>query len=1030
MKYLNLFALKAMLLGTMMVSPGLTVMAQNGSTVVGSVVDENGEPVIGATVMLKGHKGVATATDLDGHFKLVVPSNGGTLVFSYIGMLNREARVSGKPMQVVMQENARQLNDVVVVGYGQQKKASVVGAITQTDAKTLDRYSGVPSLGQALTGNLPGVITSSSTGMPGQEDPKIIIRSQTSWNNSDPLVLVDGVERPMNTVDLSSVQSISVLKDASATAVYGVKGANGVILITTKRGQEGTARVHAKANATVKVVSKLPEKYDSYDTFLLLNDVVEHELAISPNAWGSYTPMAIINKYRYPANTDEWDRYPNVDWQKELFRDYAMSYNASVDVSGGTKNVKYFTAVDFTHEGDLFKKFNNNRGYHSGFGYNRINMRANLDFSLTHTTKFSVNLFGSNGVRHFPWGQGSDSNSYWSSVYHTAPDAMRPVYSDGTYGFYAPRNADALNSVRLLATSGDEKHTNTQITTDFILDQKLDFITRGLSFNGRLSFDNTMVEVGRGINDLYHDAQAKWINPDTGDVTWQQDPDYTETVSWSVNGGNVNTGATYRKLYYQLQLNYARAFGLHNVTAMGLFSREDRATGSEFHHYREDWVFRTTYNYAMRYFFEFNGAYNGSEKFNNDHRFAFFPSLSGGWMLSDEPFMKPLQKYIDMFKIRASWGVIGDDNVGGRWLYKDTYSYGGTTKIGSPLSDSPYTIYRQSQLGNPNVRWETVEKRNLGFDFAFLRGLVAGSFDVFADRRKDILISGGSRAIPTYFGTTAPTANLGRVHSHGWELALRFNKVWNSDFRTWGNFNMTHAVNKVKFKDDPMLRAPYLKQAGYSIGQVRSYIDKGFITNWDELYGSAERETNNGNKLVGDYQIVDFNGDGKITSDDVAPYKYTQFPQNTFSTTVGAEWKGLSISLQFYGVTNVTRNIQFPTFQRETHAAFKEGSYWDAVTGNGKLTLPRWTTTVDGSASGTRYYYDGAFLRLKNAEIAYTFRGAWVKRLNIRALRFYLNGDNLLLWTKMPDDRESNFSGWDGAYPTVRRFNLGMDITF
>ena len=241
---------------------------------------------------------------------------------------------------------------------------------------------------------------------------------------------------------------------------------------------------------------------------------------------------------------------------------------------------------------------------------------------------------------------------------------------------------------------------------------------------------------------------------------------------------------------------------------------------------------------------------------------------------------------------------------------------------------------------------------------------------------------------------------------------------------------MTHAVNKVMFKDDPQLRAAYLKQAGYSIGQVRSYIDKGFITNWDELYGSPERETNNGNKLVGDYQIADFNADGRITSDDVAPYKYTQFPQNTFSTTVGAEWKGLSISLQFYGVTNVTRYIQFPTFAREIHAAFDEGSYWNAVTGSGKLTLPRWTTTTDGSASGTRYFYDGAFLRLKNAEIAYTFRGAWVRRLNIRALRFYLNGDNLLLWTKMPDDRESNFSGGDGAYPTVRRFNLGMDITF
>lgn len=383
-----------------------------------------------------------------------------------------------------------------------------------------------------------------------------------------------------------------------------------------------------------------------------------------------------------------------------------------------------------------------------------------------------------------------------------------------------------------------------------------------------------------------------------------------------------------------------------------------------------------------------------------------------------------------MFKIRASWGVIGDDNVGGRWLYKDTYAYGGNTTIGSPLSNSPYTIYRQSQLGNSNVRWETVEKRNLGFDFAFLNGLVAGSLDIFADRRKDILISGGSRAIPSYFGTTAPIANLGRVHSHGWELSLRGNKQWNPNLRTWANFNMTHAVNKVMFEDDPQLRAAYLKNQGYAIGQVRSYIDKGFITNWDELYGSTERQTNNGNKLVGDYQIADFNGDGQITSDDIAPYKYTAFPQNTFSTTLGIEWRGLSVSVQFYGVTNVTRYIQFPTFARETHTAFNEGSYWSVANPSGKLALPRWTTTVDASAAGTRYYYDGAYLRLKNAEIAYTFRGSWIQHLNIRALRFYLNGDNLLLWTKMPDDRESNFSGGDGAYPTVRRFNLGMDITF
>ena len=239
-------------------------------------------------------------------------------------------------------------------------------------------------------------------------------------------------------------------------------------------------------------------------------------------------------------------------------------------------------------------------------------------------------------------------------------------------------------------------------------------------------------------------------------------------------------------------------------------------------------------------------------------------------------------------------------------------------------------------------------------------------------------------------------------------------------------------MNKIKFADDPELKAAYRKSQGYSINQVRSYIDYGYITSWDDLYGSAERETNNSTKLPGDYQIIDFNGDGKITSDDQAPYQYTSTPQNTFSTTVGAEWKGLSITLQFYGVTNVTREVTFPTFQREAHVAFNEGSYWTVGNQSGSLPLPRWTTTVDNSASGTRYYYDGAYLRLKNAEIAYTFQGKWVKRMKLNTLRIYLNGDNLLLWTDMPDDRESNFSGYSssGAYPTVRRFNLGMDITF
>ncbi|MBU3836503.1 MAG: SusC/RagA family TonB-linked outer membrane protein, partial [Candidatus Phocaeicola merdigallinarum] len=333
----------------------LPAWAQQGVPVEGVILDGNGETVIGASIVVKGEKNLGTISDLDGRFQLTVPNEKSVLVISYIGMKTQEVKV--KPhgtMTITLEDDSEVLEEVVVVGYGQQKKASVVGSITQTTGKVLER-TGVTSLGAALTGNLPGVITSASTGMPGEEDPEIIIRTKSSWNNSAPLVLVDGVEREMNSVDISSVASISVLKDASATAVYGVKGANGVILITTKRGQEGKANVQVKANMTAKVVSKLPEKYDAYDTFYLMNNSIEREAAINPNGWANYTNPAIIHKYRYPANAEEWDRYPNVDWEDYLFKKAAFAYNTSVNVSGGTDVVKYFAAADFTNEGDLFK---------------------------------------------------------------------------------------------------------------------------------------------------------------------------------------------------------------------------------------------------------------------------------------------------------------------------------------------------------------------------------------------------------------------------------------------------------------------------------------------------------------------------------------------------------------------------------------------------------------------------------------------------------------------------------------------------
>lgn len=1025
--------LLAVLLGT------ATAMAD---TVSGNVSDDTGEPLIGATVQLKGAHGVAAATDIDGNYTLKVPdAKKGVLVFSYIGMDPKEVAINGQAtINVVLTTNTTQLDEVVVVGYGQQKKASIVGAITQASGEVLERAGGVSSVGAALTGNLPGVVTMASSGMPGEEDPEIIIRSQSSWNNSSPLVLVDGIEREMSSVDISSVANISVLKDASATAVYGVKGANGVILITTKRGEEGSAKVHAKANMTAKVASKLPEKYDAYDSYLLRNRAIHRELLVPGNdSWNDMLPMSMIDKYRNPLNAEEWDRYPNVDWEDFLFKDAAFSYNASVDVSGGTKLVKYYAAVDFLHEGDLFKTFENNRGYKPGFGFNRVNVRSNLDFSLTPTTKLTVNLFGSNGVKQIPYQAGKwdvTDSGYWNAAYKTAPGAMRPIYSDGTWGFYAPRDADVPNSAKNLATSGVDKRTTTKINSDIILGQDLDFLTKGLHFQGRLSLDYTFVEGRRGINDLYNAIQSKWVDPLTGVVQYKEemDPgtqlDFNDGIYWTNSKGEVFLDRTFRKVYYAFQFDYNRMFGKNEVTAMAAFNREDYAKGNEFHHYREDWVFRATYNYDYRYFFEFNGAYNGSEKFGSNNRFDFFPSFSLGWRLSQEPFMRQLT-WIDQIKFRGSWGRVGDDSAGGRWLYRDQYVYGGNTVMGwTDPNNTPYTFYRISVLGNPDITWEKVEKRNIGLDYGFLNGLVAGSVDIFSDKRTDIFMSGNSRAIPSYFGAEAPAANLGRVDSKGYELEIRLNYPINKDTRIWLNASMTHATNEVKFRDDKPLLPSYLKQAGHAIGQNYDYLDAGTIRTWDDMYGATMWGSNPNNRLPGDYKIIDFNSDGVIDTYDRAPNYYTGVPQNTYNATLGFEWKGFSAFVQFYGVNNVTREVTFPTFANTNVVAYVEGDYWTPTVDG--LPMPRWTTKTDPAASGTRYKYDGSYVRLKNAEVSYRIPNKLTRKIGVNSCRVYVNGDNLWLWTKMPDDREGNLGGYgstNGAYPTVRRFNLGIDIT-
>lgn len=1013
-------------------------------TVRGTVVDDTGEPLIGATIALKGGS-AATASDIDGNYSLQVPDlKTAVLKVSYVGYLPQEIKVNGRStVDVTLQTNAEQLEEVVVVGYGQQKKASVVGAITQTTGEVLERAAGIHDISAALTGNLPGVVTMQSSGMPGEESAKITIRGASSWNNSDPLVLVDGIERDMNSVDVGSVKSISVLKDASATAVYGVKGANGVILITTKRGEEGRAKIDVSFTATLKSASKLPNKFDSFDALAARNKAVVHELGLMPSSWSYMTPYETLLKYRNPANLEEFERYPNVDWQDYLFKDYAMAYNGAVSISGGTRFVKYFAAIDFVHEGDLFRNFDNHRGYETGFGYNRINARSNLDFQLTKTTVFKVNLSGSNGQKRSTWpndGSGFNQSNWndvqvWAGAYNIAPNVFRPVYADGSYGYYPAFSSQVANSADLLANGGAFKTTATRINTDFVLEQNLDFITKGLNFRGMISWDNQFREQGRGVSDLYNGPQYKWIDPATGAVT-NKNPtettsqfDYLPGSKWSTQAGSVSDGNTLRNLNYQLQLNWNREFGVHNVGLTGVWTRQETAVGSMIPMYREDWVFRATYNFADRYFVEYNGAYNGSEKFKKGKRFGFFNSGAIGWRVSQEKFWEGLRDWWEELKIRASYGEIGDDS-GGRYLYMDEWGTGGNTSMDITGYDnrSMYTFYYLSKLGNPDAGWEKVKKFNLGIDYAFLNNMFAGSVEIFKDKRDGILINGNDRAMPSYFGQTPPTANLGKAESKGFEVEVRFSKNINRNMRVWANLSMTHAANKIIDRDDPALKPAYQKQAGYVIGQTHSYLDKGFLNSFDDIYGSPSHDVNDASRLPGDYYIVDFNGDGVVDNKDSVPYGYSGTPQNTYNATIGFEWKGFSCFAQFYGVTNVTREVSLVSFGNHIDNVYNIGDWWSGETGTGDILIPRWYSTVSGYSNGTQYLYDGSYIRLKNVELAYTFTNGWIKKLGLSYMKLYLNGNNLWVWSRMPDDRESNFSGGSGsgAYPTMRRFNFGV----
>ncbi|WP_176461289.1 SusC/RagA family TonB-linked outer membrane protein [Lutibacter agarilyticus] len=1027
----------------------INLEAQN--RVSGVVKDVDGMSLPGVTVVQKGTSRGAS-TDFDGNYSVELTSGEKTLVFSYLGFKTVEIAVDGKTtVNVTLEGDVESLDEIVLVGYGTQKKESVVGAISQIKGEDLmERAAGVSNVEEALQGNLPGVTAIQGSGIPGQSDMQIFIRGQSSWNGTNqPLILVDGVERSMSDIDMNDIERLSVLKDASATAVFGVKGANGVILITTKRGQTGKAQLSLAANSTIKMVSKLPSKLNSYDAILESNSSILRELANEPRAWNDFRPMGILDKYINPLTDEERYQYPNIDWEDETLKDFAQDYRINLSVRGGGKTAKYFGSLAYQSVSDIFdgKKYDSGKGYLGEYKYDRFNYRTNIDFNITSTTELSVNLSGYMGIRESP----SNLNTVVNGIYEIAPNLYTPVYPDGLYGQYKDDTFGITNPIVSLTNTGYDTFTNFQVNTDFVLKQKLDFITKGLSFKTSFSLDNNMTSK-QSLTDngadgfenviyrVYDGDNEIFLSPNG-----VNDFDFT-LFPWTVNASEIfdgNDGSAsqrrVRRMVYDFALNYNRSFAdKHNVTALALMRREEYARGSEFPYYSEDWVGRVTYNYDSRYFLDINGAYNGSERFGPGYRFDLFPSAAAGWTVSNESFMESTE-WLNKLKFRGSYGLVGDDRVPGRYNYLSQWSSGGSAFLVPSAYQggrSPYIFYKEKKVGNSDLQWETAVKYNIGAEIGVFNNLITAELDYFAEDRGNILIVGSQRAVPDWFGIAPPDFNKGEVEVRGYEVVVNVNHTFGSGLNVYGNCNFTQAKDKVIEREDPALRPFYQQAAGYAIGQPRSGIPAGMLTNWDDIYMSTPKVAGQASTRTGYYDLIDYDGDGQYNSSfDNVPYGYTVRPQRTWSATVGARYEGFNVSVQFYGTQNSIRNFGDRAFSNQTDLIFEQDlNYWTVDNPNSTRTQPAWSLD-QGATSPLQNRYDTSLTRLKNVSLSYDISKKVCEKIGISKLQFFANGSNLILWTDLPDDREFNGSitsdsSFRGDYPTLKRFNFGFNMNF
>lgn len=1027
-----------LVLALMLLSAQAWSSTLQNAQVTGVVTDVNNEPLIGATVRVAGGT-TGTITDFDGKFMLQVPALDVKLEFSYIGYETQIIPLKGRnTLMVKLAEEQTVLEEVVVVAYGVQKKESVVGSIAQVGGDDIVQ-SGVSNVTSAIAGKISGVSTIQTSGQPGKNDSEILIRGVSSWNGSGPLVLVDGVERDFSDMDPNEIETFSVLKDASATAVFGSKGANGVILVTTKRGKTGAPKLSVSASYGLSQPSVDIDHIDSYTTMSMRNEGAMNNAEFS-KLLSSYQ----LNKYKNPITAVDKVRYPDVNWMDLLTNDFASETNVNLNLNGGTEKVKYFVSLGYLNEGSLFKSYKDNM-IDTSFKHDRLNYRVNLDFSLTESTNLKFNLGGNTSFVTTPDSNNSlgiGSQGYlWEAIF-TQSTAKYPAYypaelleevPDPDYpdasGIRLIQGPETRNSPYSLLNMGKFTQTTTsKLYTDLILNQDLGMLLKGLSAGAKVSvstqYANTSLTANRNLPlyvfdfEKYDAGLNPWIRQDA------QNDDIYEQPELNVQTGGM--GGFYLNLYYEASLNYNRNFGDHYVTALALFNRYQKQSGVDFPYYNENWAVRGTYDYKHKYLFEVNLGYTGSEKFAPGKRFGFFPSFALGYTISNEKWFQEALPWFNKLKFRYSDGKVGSDN-GERWLYINEFITQGNL------------IY-ESAAANLGAMWEESHKRDIGVEMGFLNNSLTFNVEFFDDQRSNMLVD-PQKQLPLILGGNGyKEVNMGRMKKHGVEIEGRYRgkTSFGLNYSAFGMFGFNE--NRVIAKDDIKLAPDYQKIAGKAHGsQITGTVltGTGYFTSVDDIHNYVRPKTSQlSDMMPGSYRYIDYNGDGAIDENDRYPIHGSQYAPINYSFGLDLSYKNFTFNFVFQG--NSGKYVKFggPFLNEFNSDDYKVQStmldYWTPTNQDATHCAMR-----TQSGKNNHGVIDGVtwqradYLKLRDVYIGYRFDTKTLKRyLGISNLTVYATGNNLFTFTDLIYGDPESKSYENGGYPQMRTVKFGLKLGF